>query len=469
MPFGIRFSIDAAPKCRFNSAIYLKAAGAIMEHGNIKTSLYILGYTLLGWLFFFTVFPFICVFSCLTGKHRRSLPERLGFYRSAPQQGKPRIWLHAASVGEAQAAHKLLAAFREKLPEAAYFITAVTEQGKEVARTLAGDAAQVFLAPLDLPFSVSNAINSIRPDIYICLETELWPQLLFRLHRSGAQLFLTNGRISSRSFSRYRLLGSFMQRLLGLFREISVIGQNDAERFIALGADRQHLHVTGNIKIDPGAQRSETELTALRNSLGLAGKDKVFICGSTRSGEEELLLPVYRQLKSTLPDLVWFIAPRHLQRLAEVETLLRGNGLSWQRFSMCRSSGRTEEIVIVDTLGELQLLYGLGTYIFCGGSLVAKGGHNIMEPVAWGRPVFYGPFMNDFEDAKQLLEEHGVGFQVASSRELLDRIIEFDRQPERYGEIHRKALDLARLQHNVALRQTDIVIRNCCNNAAPMP
>jgi len=173
------------------------------------------------------------------------------------------------------------------------------------------------------------------------------------------------------------------------------------------------------------------------------------------------LLPVYRQLKIRIPDLVWFIAPRHLARLAEVETLLREKKISCQRLSSCRSASRTAEVVLIDTLGELKLLYGLGTYIFCGGSLVAKGGHNIMEPVAWGRPVFYGPSMSDFADAKKLLEDQGAGFEVASAGELLDKIIELDSQPALYGEACRRALSVASRHHNVAERQADIIARNC--------
>ena len=252
-----------------------------------------------------------------------------------------------------------------------------------------------------------------------------------------------------------------MRYLLGLFREISVIGQDDAKRYITLGADPDHLHVTGNIKLDSGDNRSEDEeLTVLRSSLGLTGNRKMFICGSTRSGEEELLLPVYLQLRKMIPDLLWFIAPRHLERLAGVEELLHNQGLVWQRLSDCRNYGRTAEIVLIDTIGELKLLYGLGTYIFCGGSLVAKGGHNIMEPVGWGKPVFYGPSMHDFADAKKLLEEHGIGFEVGSAGQLLDKIIELDYRPELYDAISGRALNLARLQRNVADRQAEIITRS---------
>ncbi len=431
-----------------------------MEHGNIKISLCILSYTLLGWLFFFTVFPVFVLFSCLTGRHRKGLKERLGFYPSMTGIGKPRIWLHAASVGEAQAAHRLLNALRQRGPEANYIITAVTEQGKQVAQQLVGEKALVLLAPLDFPFAVKRAIKALRPDIFVNLETELWPQLLHGLSRSGTKLFLTNGRISARSFARYRLFGIFMRYLLGLFREISVIGQDDAKRFITLGADPNHLHVTGNIKLDPLPPRSgEKELPVLRRSLGLTDGCKIFVCGSTRSDEEALLLPVYLQLKNNMPDLLWFIAPRHLERLGEVEALLHRNDLSWQRLSLCRKEGRKAEIILIDTIGELKLLYGLGTYIFCGGSLVARGGHNIMEPVAWGRPVFYGPSMDDFADAKRLLEDHGVGFEVDSAGQLLDKITELDRHPELYDEIRRRALDLTRLQQKVADQQADIITR----------
>jgi 3-deoxy-D-manno-octulosonic-acid transferase len=427
-----------------------------MEHGTAKIFMGI--YQLLSWLLQFTVFPFLLLYFGLSGKHRRGLLQRLGYYRlNLPANAKP-IWLHAASVGEAQAAHKLLTMLRQWSPDATYIITTVTEQGKQVAQTLSGSHAQVMLAPLDFPLSVINAVRHIRPTIYICLETELWPNVLYFLHHSGALLFMANGRISHRSFTRYRRCTGLMRYLLCLFSEIAVIGREDKERFIELGAEPGRVHETGNIKFDLGMGPGfEEVIIKLRQSLTLKEENKIFICGSTRKGEEEQLLDTYLGLKKHIQHLVWIIAPRHLERLKRVGEFLQKHKIKWQYLSDCRDHGRTAKVILVDTMGELKNLYGLGTYIFCGGSLVPKGGHNIMEAAFWGRPVFHGPFMQDFSDAQKLLKQAAADLTVHSAAELTERILSLHREPEQYDALCRRTLQAAEKLQNVAKRQAELI------------
>lgn len=427
-----------------------------MEHGTAKIFMGI--YQLLSWLLQFTIFPFFLLYFGLTGKHRRGLLQRLGYYRlNLPANAKP-IWLHAASVGEAQAAHKLLTMLREWSPEATYIVTTVTEQGKQVAQTLSGSHAQVILAPLDFPLTVMNAVRHIRPTIYICLETELWPNILYYLHYSGAMLFLANGRISHRSFTRYRRCAGLMRYLLCLFREIAVIGKEDRERFIGLGAEPSRVHETGNIKFDLGMGQSFEEVAIkLRQSLAINKENSVFICGSTREDEEEQLLDTYLDLRNHIRHLIWIIAPRHLERLKKVGEFLQKQKVTWQYLSDCRDNGRTAEVILVDTMGELKYLYSLGTYIFCGGSLVPKGGHNIMEAAFWGRPVFHGPFMQDFSDAQKLLEEVAADLTVHSAAELTEKILFLHREPEQYTILCRRTLQAATRLQNVAKRQAELI------------
>jgi len=298
----------------------------------------------------------------------------------------------------------------------------------------------------------------LKPTAYICLETELWPNILYFLHRAGAKLFITNGRMTARSLRKYKRFLPLIRFVLGLFEKITVIGPEEAKRFIDLGADENHLRITGNVKFDLSADAvSDSALQELRDSLNIAADAKVFVCGSTHTGEDELLLDAYRKIKRQIPGLIWILAPRLIRKLGEVESLLNGEEIEYQRLSLCRHEGRKTEVVLVDTMGELRLLYGLGTYIFCGGSLVAKGGHNIMEAAAWGRPVFYGPHMDDFMDAKNLLEEAGAGLTVQSVEDLTRKITELHSNPQQYELICRSTFEAATKNQGVAQKQAEII------------
>jgi len=432
------------------------AARKGMEHGIAKILLGI--YQLLGWLSFFTLLPLFLIFSCVTGRYRHGLLQRLGIYRYNFPPDAMRFWIHAASVGEAQAAHKILTALRVKYPTATFIITTVTEQGRQIAQKLSGEYATIALAPLGFPFCAYLAVKALQPTAYVCLETELWPNILYFLHRSGAKLFITNGRISERSFRRYRRLLPLTRFILRLFSSIAVIGLEEALRFSGLGADEKRLHITGNIKFDLGADtESFAALENLRDSLDVTYGSAVFVCGSTRSGEEEQLLAAFLELKGSIPGLIWIVAPRHLERIREIESLFGERKIVFQFLSRCRTEGRKADVILVDSIGELRLLYGLGTYIFCGGSLAAKGGHNIMEAAVWGRPVFYGPHMEDFQAAKDMLEEVGAGLTIQSAAELAREINALHEHPRQYEQLCKLTLEAAARHQGIAEKQADII------------
>jgi len=427
-----------------------------MEHGTAKILLRI--YQLVGWLSFFTLLPLFLLYSSLTGRYRHGLSRRLGIYRYKFPPKAMRFWIHAASVGEAQAAHKILTALRVKYPTAAFIVTTVTEQGRRIAQRLSGEYATVTLAPLDFPICAYLAAKALRPTAYVCLETELWPNILYFLHRSGAKLFITNGRISARSYGRYRRLLPLTRFIFQLFSSIAVIDRGEALRFKGLGADDKYLHITGNIKFDLGADtRSPSALKDLRDSLGIADGATVLVCGSTRGTEEEELLATYLELKGRIPGLIWIVAPRHLERIREIELLFREKKIDYQLLSYCRTEGRKADVILVDSIGELGLLYGLGTYIFCGGSLAAKGGHNIMEAAVWGRPVFYGPHMEDFLAAKEMLDQAGAGLTIHSAAELARDIIALHETPRQYAQLCQRTLEAAAKHQGIAKKQADII------------
>ncbi|MGR0482514.1 MAG: 3-deoxy-D-manno-octulosonic acid transferase [Candidatus Electronema sp. V4] len=383
--------------------------------------------------------------------------QRLGRYQDNFHRSGPLIWIHAASVGEVQAARALTAALRTNLLNCQFFLTTMTRQGREAARLHLPPAIRCELAPLDTPRSVRRALCEVRPDAYVCLETELWPIMLRETSRAGVPLLLLNGRMSERSFRRYRLLPSFMAELLSNLKAIGVIGKQDGARFRELGAEQ--VQVCGNLKYDLPAADAGAMRDKYRQLLKPGGK-KIFICGSTRTGEEELLLPVYHRLRAeTAAGLLWIIAPRHLNRLNEVRQLLGQAGLEYELFSDCAAKGRNKDIVLVDSLGELADLYAAADVSFCGGSLVNKGGHNIMEPVRWRRPVCFGPFMQDFADAAEMVLAAGAGFQARDSDELAERLSALLHDERLYAQTCQAAEQLAAAQQGSAQRQAELVMR----------
>jgi 3-deoxy-D-manno-octulosonic-acid transferase len=419
-------------------------------------------YRLLTRLSFILVFPGFLVYAVLTGKHRKGLGQRLGYYRGerlASSGGGPVIWLHASSVGEIKAAEILASRLRAEIPQAALVLTTMTEQGLRVARQQLDHRIDCLLAPLDLPGAVDRAIHRLRPDFYLCLETELWPNMLAALRKRDIPCFLLNARLSDRSFRRYRLLHGFTRQVLGSFTNIAAISEADAERLIALKAAPEKIRVCGNVKYDlePLAEPERIRRDWQRR-LGLAVDTPVLVAGSTHGGEELLLLKVWRELKRGLPGLVLILAPRHLGRLETVGAELAAAGAEFDLLSRVKKNGRQHDLVVVDTMGVLASLYAVATFIFCGGSLVNRGGHNIMEAAAWGRPVLYGPSMKDFADAKTLLEAGGGGFQVADGAELLIRIKELAADPAFYRQAAAGAGQTALSQRGAAAMQLQPVL-----------
>lgn len=417
-------------------------------------------YQLFGWLFFIAVFPFACVFLGLSGKHRQGLRQRFGRVEDVQlDEDKPvRIWLHASSVGEIQVAKALIPEIKRQLPEASIVVSTGNRHGMAVAAQLLPEDVPYFFAPLDLIGIVNRTLETIRPTIYVCLETELWPNMIRQAQQHGAKLFLLNGRLSEKSFAGYRKIKGFMSDLLSCFTKISVIQGGDAKRFRALGADPASIRILGNAKYDQSTTQADPHpAERYRRMLDIHRQQPVLVTGSTHTGEEEMLIEVFRALQQRLPDLVWVVAPRHLRRLTEIEKLFAEQGIATMRLRQVQEQGRGTEVVLVDTMGELAGLYSMATYVFCGGSLVERGGHNVLEAATWGTPVFYGPHMADFSDAKALLEAEGAGFCVKTPRELASRLLYFVERPEEYAVAGRSALKVASRQQGSAQKQIALI------------
>jgi len=375
------------------------------------------------------------------------------------RNGRPkRIWIHAASVGEVGAAAVLIRELEASGNSFTFVVSTMTITGQAIARRMLPAGVQCFLAPLDLRPAVRKVVDWARPDIYACLETELWPVMLRELHGAGVRMLLLNGRMTDRSFRRYSLVSGLLRQILSVFSAIAVIRPQDGERFAALGVPRERIRCTGNIKYDfPGE-----DIAALRHANRdrlQVNEETVFICGSTRRGEERILADVYRQiLVQSGRDILWVIAPRHLKRIAEVEAMLLESGLPFDRYTELGSSKRTAPVVLVDCLGELSGLYSAGDFLFVGGSLVRSGGHNLMEAARSGRPVFYGPYVDDFSDAAEILAGAGAGFMVQDADQLSAGIMDLMRDTTGYRSACRQSLAAVSQQHGAARKQAGMIL-----------
>jgi 3-deoxy-D-manno-octulosonic-acid transferase len=419
-------------------------------------------YQLLGWLTFIIVFPFFLVYSLCTGRYREGLGQRFGFLGVAGQKQNQAmtIWLHGASVGEVLLARILIKELAKILPKADFVLSTMTEQGMLVARKPAEVNVRCIYAPLDLVGMVGRPIQKIRPALYICLETELWPAFLLKAKKAGVKLVLLNGRLSERSFQRYQLVKGFMKGILSSFSMISVVQLSDAKRYMILGAEPGKVRVLGNAKYDQNMESLALESEEkYRSWLNLRPGQPLLVAGSTHTGEEEMLLSVFLDLKKAtgMQDLIWVVAPRHLQRLNEVEGMLKQKQVPFERLSDVKVTERKADTVLVDSVGDLAGLYSVASYVFCGGSLVERGGHNIMEAAILGKPVFYGPSMRDFSDAAELLESVGAGFPVSGPEALTEAILYFMNHPEEYDTASRRAREIAATQQGAARKQALLV------------
>ena len=340
----------------------------------------------------------------------------------AQLKGSRPIWLHAVSVGEVTASIPIIKKIKEKYPQLKVVISTITTTGNYTVRKKIPEADLVIYFPYDYFFIVNRVISIINPCIFIHTETEIWPNFLWALDRCGIPSVIVNGRISLDSCRRYKLFGWFFKRV---FNKISAFGMQskiDYNRVIDIGVDSKKVFLTGNMKFDHKIPDVNTEKKErLLKDLNLYPEDQIFIAGSTHSGEEEVILDVFQQLIQEHPRLVLILAPRHPERFQEVEKLVKGkNFISARRTQIGKNNPSFHpQVMLLDTIGELSQLYGIGDIIFVGGSLVNIGGHNILEPLAYKKPVIFGPYMQNFSEIAQTLEKSGAGILAQTGENLL--------------------------------------------------
>ncbi len=386
-------------------------------------------------LLFLALLPYFLYQAARYGKYAGSLRERLGFLPpSVKNDGRPTIWLHAVSVGELIAARPLISGLKRDLPDHRIVISTTTLTGQRLARaSRSSDFEGVFYFPFDWSLVVRRALDHVRPDVVVIVETELWPNFLRQCRLSGVPTVVASGRLSQRSFARYTIVRGFISRVMGDISMLVMQSEEDAERARLLGAKPDRIRVCGNIKYDVGvsAQQSAPPGQDIGRRLALSAHSHLIVAGSTAEGEEEIVLEALRIVRRTqgLEDTRLVIAPRHPERFDEVADLIVRLGFKLGRRSEVPASEHDNpisalppslpsgeerpanphpptEVILLDSIGELADVYRHATVVFVGGSLVPRGGHNIIEPAAYAKPIVVGPNMDNF---RQVVSDFTAG------------------------------------------------------------
>jgi len=404
---------------------------------------------LAGWLL--VSLPYWLIQMGRHGKYRAGLAGRLGKLPRglmAPSS-KPAIWVHAVSVGEVLAVSGLVIEL-SRFPEHQVFISTTTDTGQKLARKRFGEE-NVFYFPLDFAFAIRPYLQALRPQLIVIAETEFWPNFLRLAKEAGARIAVVNARISDRSFPGYRRLRRWLTRVLANVDLFVAQTDEDRRRLLEIGVAAQRVEVTGNLKFDVSPPAPPPIVGCLRNAFQEAGASPVLVCGSTVDGEEPLLLRAFENVLASHPRALMILAPRHPERFVEVATLLSKLGVRFWKRSLWSGEPIAGGVFLVDTIGELAVLYSLGTLAFVGGSLVPRGGHNIIEPAQYGVPIIVGTHTDNFRDIVSLFQSRNA-VKVVGPAELPLAFMELISDEAERVALGRRAAETLRAQQGATQR-----------------
>lgn len=397
------------------------------------------------------------------GKFRRGFSRRLGFLPKGLDLDRP-IWVHAVSVGEAITLKPLVESLRINYPQKRLVISTVTSTGNKIARQMARDTDLVTYLPFDISFIIRSVINRINPSLFIIAETELWPNLISSLYKNNIPVIVVNGRISDGSFRGYSKIRFLLKPMLDKVALFCVQTERDSQRLISLGAPQGKIRICGNMKFDASVNTnvSTVDLEEYRKLLGLNPAERLLVCGSTHPGEEEIVLNAYQDLQKEFPSLKLLIAPRHPERAKDIEKLIlaRGfNAVSISNPKLITYNSQTTTVFILDTIGQLIYFYALADIVFVGGSLIKKGGHNILEPASLGKPIIFGPNMFNFRDITDLFLADNAAIMLSDESQLKLKIKELLQNPQQAAELGRRAKALIADDIGATARVMDLIRR----------
>ena len=404
---------------------------------------------LAGWLL--VSLPYWLIQMGRHGKYRAGLAGRLGKLppRLSAPSSKPAIWVHAVSVGEVLAVSGLVTEL-SRFSEHQVFVSTTTDTGQKLARKRFGEE-NVFYFPLDFAFAIRPYLQALRPQLIVIAETEFWPNFLRLAKEAGARIAVVNARISDRSFPGYRRLRRWLTRVLANVDLFVAQTDEDRRRLLEIGVAAQRVEVTGNLKFDVSPPTSPPIVGCLRNAFQEAGASPVLVCGSTVDGEEPLLLRAFENVLASHPRALMILAPRHPERFVEVAALLSELGVRFWKRSLWSGEPIAGGVFLVDTIGELAVLYSLGTLAFVGGSLVPRGGHNIIEPAHYGVPIIVGTHTDNFRDIVGLFQSRNA-VKVVGPAELPLAFMELISDEVERVALGRRAAETLRAQQGATQR-----------------
>jgi 3-deoxy-D-manno-octulosonic-acid transferase len=420
-----------------------------------------LAYSLLLLLGLLVLIPHFLFQALAHGKYIEGLRQRLG---TVPRvNGKPVVWLHCVSVGETQAARPLAKRLKQQFPHHALVVSTITRTGQKVARDVfRSHAESVFYFPFDWRWSVRRALRNINPAAVLIMETELWPNFLRECKAREIPVALVNGRISKQSFRRYTIIKFFLRRVLSSLSLAVMQSEADAQRLQVLGMPGERLFTAGNLKFDAEAGSDLADKSAeISKRFGLQSEVPLILAASTHAPEEEIILESFKQLEQPVRLM---LAPRHPERFNEVASLVQNSKLSWaRRTNPPGANDANATVILLDTIGELPAIYSRASVVFVGGSIVDKGGHNVLEPAAAGAAVVTGAHTHNFHAIVQLMDEAGAIVQLPpverpeAIQELTQTLAKLLANPDERAELGRRARQLVSNNQGAAERTLQLV------------
>ena len=418
---------------------------------------------------FVIAFPYLLLRAALGGHGVKERMGRLSKGKTERLRDKKVIWFHAASVGEVKVLSTIIPEVKRGGPQYAIVVSTVTKTGRIEAGRLLEGVELFFFLPVDLRRFVRRVLSRLRPEALILVETELWPNLIREARNVGCRVTLINGRISESSLRRYLLVKSLLERTLSHTDLLCMQSEEHKKRIMLLGADARKIEVTGNLKFDRLVFTGQTqEVKGLRRELHIPDHCRVVIGGSVRSGEERILIPVFKRLLDEHENLIFILAPRHLDRLKLIEAALSDQQMHFVRRSQLNQFARkspsngeifsaNRSVMILDTIGELFGIYSLADVAFVGGSLVPVGGHNLLEPAIHGVPVLFGPCVDNFKEEARILIESGGGIQVQNAEQLYLGLSELLSDNAKRTQVGKKAKEAVQQKTGVSRRTADLI------------
>jgi len=382
----------------------------------------------------------------LKKKSQDHLRERFGFLPKVARSDGQTVWLHTVSLGEALAALPLIQEIRKTFPDVHFVFSTTTKTGRTILEGIRRKEELLFYFPFDVSSVVRRVVRTVHPHLFVTMETEIWPNLILALKKENVPIVLLNGRISKKSFRGYRWIRWALSGPLQKVDLFCMQHVEDGNRIRALGADPEKIRILGNMKFDLLAGREEgISCDGVREKLGLEKGEKLWVAGSTHPGEEKFLLEIYESLSNDYPHLRLLIAPRHPERKKEVVQLIRAFHREASLVSEVEHRQKIpSSVLVLDTIGTLRSIYAVADFVFIGGSLVPKGGQNLLEPALFAKPILFGPYMDNFQDIVHLFLKEGAVKQVRGKEELADMartLLENERLGKSLGEKAKKVLE----------------------------